>query len=179
MDLKRTAVIGSLILLALSISCGTPEKKVSDMVLPDMERLFNFYSEKQASGALNILADSLKRANEDLKSSELFVQAAFVYWEGGESDSAVAMLHKAIDHGMSNPRILEKFADRKNKIQGSQWSVLEKRLDSIGEELSKLSHFEFRTEAMDAFWPYFNAALKDTSDARNQLKKYAVLCKLS
>jgi hypothetical protein len=174
MDLRHTAVIASLTLIALSTSCGTPEKKVSDMVLPDMERLYNFYGEKQASGALKILADSLQQANEDLKSSELFVQAAFVYWEGGETDSAIAMLHKAIDHGMSNPRILEKFPERKNKIQGFQWSVLENRLDSIGEELGKLSHFEFRTEAMDAFWPYFNAALKDTSDARTQLKNYVL-----
>lgn len=172
MNLRHTAFVLSLGILALGISCGPPEKKISEMRLPNMERLFNFYGEKQASGALKILADSLMKANEDLQSSELFVQAAYVYWEGGETDSAITMLQKAIDNGMSNPRILDKFPKRTNALQGAGWETLQVRLDSIDRELKELSHFELRTEAMDAFWPYFNRALEDTSQARVQLRTF-------
>ena len=174
MNLRHTAFVLSLGILTLGISCGPPEKKVSEMRLPNMERLFNFYGEKQASGALKILADSLKSANEDLQSSELFVQAAYVYWEGGETDSAAAMLHKAIDNGMSNPRILDKFPRRNNAIEGAGWDALQDRLDSIDRELKELSHFELRTEAMDIFWPYLNRSLEDTSQARAELKTFVL-----
>jgi len=172
MNLRHTAFVLSLGILTLGISCGPPEKKISAMQLPNMEHLFNFYGEKQASGALIILADSLKNANEDLQSSELFVQAAYVYWEGGETDSAAAMLHKAIDNGMSNPRVLEKFPKRNTALEGTGWDALRDRLDSIDRELKELSHFELRTEAMDVFWPYLNRALEDTSQARVQLKSF-------
>ena len=174
MNFKYSTFVLSLGFLILGISCGPPEKKVSEMQLPNMERLFNFYGEKQASGAFKVLADSLMRANEDLQSSELFVQAAYAYWEGGETDSAMAMLHKAIDNGMSNPRILEKFPKRTNAPEGKGWSALQDRLDSIDRELKELSHFELRTEAMDAFWPYLNRALQDTSQAREQLKTFVL-----
>ncbi|MGB5315879.1 MAG: DUF2268 domain-containing putative Zn-dependent protease [Robiginitalea sp.] len=174
MKLRHTACVLSLGILTLGISCGTPEKKVSDMRLPNMERLFNFYGDKQAAGDFKALADSLVRANEDLQSSELFVQAAYVYWEGGETDSAIAVLHKAIDQGMCNPRILEKFPKRTNELKGEGLAALQERLDSIDMELKKLSHFELRTEAMDAFWPYLNTALQDTSQARQQLKTFVL-----
>jgi hypothetical protein len=144
------------------------------MTLPNMERLFDFYAAKQASGSYKILADSLMRANADLRASELYVQAAFAYWEGGETDSAAAMLHHAIDHGMSNPRILDKFPPGRSPVQGPGWTTLQQRLDSIDMELKELSHFELKTEAMDAFWPYFKTALKDTSQARVQLKTFVL-----
>mgnify|MGYP001554019418 FL=1 len=172
MNLRYTAFVFSLGILTLGISCGPPEKKVSEMRLPDMERLFNFYGEKQASGAFKVLADSLIKANEDLQSSELFVQAAYVYWEGGLTDSAAAMLHKAIDNGMSNPRILDKFPNPAGPLEGMRWDALQDRLDSIDRELKELSHFELRTEAMDVFWPYLNRSLEDTSQAREQLKTF-------
>lgn len=174
MKLRRTYCSACLGLMVLGISCGTPEKKISEMTLPNMERLFDFYGAKQASGAYKILADSLMRANEDLRSSELYVQAAMNYWEGGEKDSAVAMLHNAIDCGMSNPRILEKFPNRESTFSGAEWTALQGRLDSISLELKALSHFELRTEAMDAFWPYFKTALEDTTLAREQLKTFVL-----
>lgn len=170
--LRKLVIVLSLGFLVLGVSCETPEKQVSEMNLPNMERLFDFYGAKQASGAFKILADSLVQANKDLKSSELYVQASFVYWEGDEADSAVAMLHKAIDNGMSNPKILDKFPNRDNPVEGEIWDGLLRRLDSIDRQLKALSHFELKTEAMDAFWPYFETALKDTSRARQQLKTF-------
>ncbi len=167
----RSASFG---LLALGVSCGPPEKQVAEMTLPDMERLFDYYGAQQSIGAYKTLADSLYRANEDLQASELYVQAAYVYWEGGETDSAVSMLHRAIDRGMSNPRILDKFPDRKTPPEGPAWTGLQQRLDSIDRELKALAHFELKTEAMDAFWPYFNAALADTTQARLQLKTFVL-----
>jgi hypothetical protein len=174
MNLRYTAFVLSLGILTLGISCGPPEKKVSEMRLPNMEDLFNFYGEKQASGAFKVLADSLIEANKDLQSSELFVQAAYVYWEGGLMDSAAAMLHKAIDNGMSNPRILDKFPNPAGPLEGMHWDVLQDRLDSIDRELKELSHFELRTEAMDVFWPYLNRSLEDTSQARAALKTFVL-----
>ena len=174
MDSRVNYILVILVLLALGISCESPERKVSEMKLPDMERLFDYYGAKQESGAFKSLGDSLMRANRDLQASELYVQAAFVYWEGGETDSALAMLHRAIDNGMSNPRILEKFPGQNITREGTSWIGLQQRLDSIEKELKALSHFEFKTGAMDAFWPYFNAALKDTSMAREELKTFVL-----
>lgn len=168
---------GVFLLLSLALGCRSTEedRRPSDYqahYLPEMEGLFNYYQRAQDANALKQLADSLLRANRDLKASELFVQAAYVYWASGETDSAASMVHHAIDQGMSNPRILDKFPSLSDPPQTAAWKSLLKRLDSIDQRLKELDNFELKTEAMQAFWPYFEQALADTAQARKHLKAY-------
>ena len=166
----------SLVAMLVISACRTGDTSVPEdfeaLYLPDMEGLFNYYERAARSGRHKALADSLLLANKDLKASELFVQAAFAYWESGARDSAAAMLHKAIDHGMSNPRILDKFPPPRTFPPDGEWRTLMARLDSVDKRLRELDNFELRTEAMEAFWPYFEKALSDTSQARRQLRAF-------
>ena len=140
--------------------------------LPEMEGLFNEYQKLQDKGAYGKLADTLRLANKDLQASELYVQAAFAYWDAGEADLATGMLHRAIDRGMSNPKVLEKFPKTGDRPTGTSWDDLLRRLDSIQPQLQKPSHFDLKTTAMEAFWPHFEKAMADTSRARRHLKAF-------
>jgi hypothetical protein len=138
-----------------------------------MEGLFNYSQRTQNRGSFRLLADSLRNANQDLRSSELFVEAAHAYWKSGDLDSAVSMFNSAIDHGMSNPSILDKLSIS-DTPGGAEWNALTERLDSIGLKLGELNHFELRTDAMTTFWPYFEKAMADTSQARTYLREFVL-----
>ncbi len=144
----------------------------STAYLPEMEGLFNVYQALQEGASYRKLADTLRLANKDLRASELYVQAAYAHWEAGDTEAASAMLNQAIDVGMSNPRVLEKFPKRVNRPEGPAFNRLQGRLDSINVQLRKPSHFELKTASMDAFWPYFEKAMADTTQARRYLKTF-------
>ena len=143
-----------------------------DAFLPEMDGLFNEFQKLQDLGSYEVLGDTLMSANKDLQASELYVQAAFAYWEAGDADAAAAMLHRAIDRGMSNPKVLEKFPESQQEPTGASWDQLKKRLDSIQAQLQKPSNFDLKTASMEAFWPYFEKAMADTSQARRHLKAF-------
>ncbi|MDX1331608.1 MAG: DUF2268 domain-containing putative Zn-dependent protease [Robiginitalea sp.] len=168
------ALLGAFFLVA---ACEDPQDdKVPvdyrDAFLPEMEGLFNEYQKLQDFGSYGALGDTLRRANKDLQASELFVQAAFAYWEAGDMAAATTMLHRAIDRGMSNPKILEKFPETDQEPAGDSWDQLLGRLDSIQTQLRKPANFELKTASMEAFWPHFERAMKDTSEARRHLKAF-------
>lgn len=170
--MKRYLQHAAMAIFLLLTGLGCQREEPRPAYLPDMEGLFNYYERAQQAGALKGLADSLFRANRDLKASELYVQAAYLYWQSGEMDSTASMLHQAIDQGMSNPRILDKFPPGGELPDTPTWNTLMTRLDSIDARLGELGNFELRTEAMEAFWPYFERALADTSTARKHLEEY-------
>ncbi|MEJ2584334.1 MAG: DUF2268 domain-containing putative Zn-dependent protease [Robiginitalea sp.] len=147
-------------------------KDYRDAYLPEMEGLFNEFQKLQDFGSYRVLGDTLRRANKDLQASELYVQAAYAYWEAGDPEAATTMLHRAIDRGMSNPKVLEKFPKTGQKPEGTAWKHLLQRLDSIQTQLKKPSNFDLKTASMDAFWPYFERAMADTSQARRHLKAF-------
>lgn len=164
--------------LAFSYSCEEGEaqaKNIQDpetMHFPDMEGLFTHFQQLYASGQFKALGDTLSAANKDLQASALSIQAAYGYWEAGMDQEAADQLHLAIDQGMSDPKVLDKFARPGRIPQGGVWESLQSRLDSIQVLLRDIEHFEFRTEAMDAFWPHFNNAVADTAKARLAMKAF-------
>ena len=168
------ALLGGVLFLT---GCGNPKGDrtsgdYQDAFLPEMEGLFNEFQRLQDAGSLRVLGDTLKGANADLQASELYVQAAFAYWEAGDSEQAATMLHRAIDRGMSNPKIMEKLPETGQKPTGGSWDALKKRLDSIQTQLRKPSNFDLKSGSMQAFWPYFEKAMADTSQARKHLKAF-------
>jgi hypothetical protein len=177
MKKMRSFIVFLLGSLVLAWSC-TEKREATDktdynlLFLPEMEGLFNNYQRMHDLGEFSALADSLWSANRDLKASELFVQAAYVYWEAGQADSATIMMHRAIDQGMSNPNILEKFPRGRITAEGAAWDRLQARLDSIETQLEQLSNFGLETRAMETFWPYLEQALADTTKAREILRSY-------
>ena len=169
------ALIGGLLFLA--IACrdtepGTPPMDYQDAYLPEMNGLFDEFQKLQEFGSFKVLGDTLLSANRDLQASELYVQAAYAYWEAGDQEAATTLLHQAIDRGMSNPKVLEKFPESTAEPSGTSWMRLLKRLDSIQTQLKKPSNFELKTGSMEAFWPHFEAAMADTSQARRHLKAF-------
>ena len=163
--------------LILGAGCKDPRPDEAhpdyrDAFLPEMEGLFDTFQKFQDRGSYAVLADTLRSANQDLQASELYVQASFAYWEAGDLDAATDMLHRAIDRGMSNPKILEKFPETHREPAGEAWMQLINRLDSIATQLHKPSNFALKTASMEAFWPHFEKAMADTSQARRHLRAF-------
>jgi len=178
MEKNMRSVVGLVLAISLAVSScrdSGPEKAspdLSEAYLPEMEGLFNYLQRSHARGSYTSMADSLNLANKDLQASEIYVEAAKAYWTAGQLDSAISMLHRAVDQGMSNPRILEKLPPSDHAPEGAAWDWLIERLDSIGVRLHQPNHFELRFEAMSAFWPFFEKAMVDTSQARTYLKEF-------
>lgn len=149
-----------------------PTSETARAYLPDMDGLMTHFQRLYVARKFAILADTLKAANADLQASALHIHTAYAYWDAGMTDAAVEELHRAIDRGMSDPMVLEKFPKSATRLEGSQWEGLHRRLDSIGKKVGNLDHFEFRTDAMEAFWPYFEKAVADSSVARGHLKEF-------
>ena len=107
------------------------KKRLNSLYLPDINLLYEDYEQLDSTGAYNSFAYTLVNANRDLKSSELYVEAASLYAQAGQSDSVAILLHKAIDNGMANPKIISKLHGLKNYTDSPLWQDLQRRLDSI------------------------------------------------
>lgn len=146
--------------------------KSEDLYLPDLNQLFENYESAERTGSYAAFANQLVKANRDLQSSELYVEAASLYDQAGHSDSVAILLHLAIDHGMANPNILERLKISPHQQGSTKWKELHSRLDSIRERLSSVDNFSLEVAAMSRFWPYFEKAKKDTSLAKAIFKEY-------
>ena len=142
------------------------------LYLPDLHLLYPAYEALDSTKAYAKLAHKLVRENRDLKSPQMYVEAALLYDKASYIDSIAGILHLAIDRGMANPLILQKFSFAASPPQTSQWISLQKRLDSIQQELKDVSHFSIEMDAMNDFWPYFERAKKDTAKAKDIFKEY-------
>jgi len=150
----------------------TPADPVASAYLPDINQLFEEYFVLDSLGDHEDLGDLLVRENRDLKSSELYLIAAWAYEGAGQADSVLSLIHQAIDRGMANPKILGKFRATAFSEDNPEYVRLLHRLDSIEAALSHVEHFAVKLEAMEAFWPYFDRALADTTRARRELRAF-------
>ena len=148
------------------------KKAINNLYLPDINLLYEDYEQLDSTGEYNAFANTLVNANRDLKSSELFVEAASLYAQAGQSDSVVILLHKAIDNGMANPKIITKLHGLTNYSDSPLWQKLQRRLDSINVELRDVSHYSMEIASMNQFWDYFERAAKDTSSAKDIFKEF-------
>jgi len=171
---KRTLAYGLVLgLAAILAACGEAERQ-SGPYLPDMNLLFLEYNRLDSLGQYADLGGLLVAENRDLHASELYLAAAHSYLEAGQADSAVALLHQAIDAGMANPRILDKFGPIGLPVGDPALVRLYTRLDSIDRALRDVSNFDLEMRSMEAFWPYFDRALADTSRARAELRGFVL-----
>jgi len=175
---KRLFFLGGIVSLGLFLlQCRDVKEAGQDVstpeVLHDLNSVFEHYERLEKSGRFADLARKISEANRDLESSELYVEAASLYHLAGISDSAIILLHKALDQGMANPSILRKFPglDEQNGESLTQLSV---RLDSLANVLHSPSNFSLETRAMDQFWPYFEKAKSNPDSAKQYLKAYVL-----
>lgn len=158
--------------ILLGFSCTDDPSGKGQAFLPDLNLLFEDYEKLDSTGAYAAFANTLIQANRHLKSSELYVEAASLYAQAGNSDSVAILLNLAIDQGMANPKILTRLKVDSTARRGSEWERLLFRLDSIRTKLHSLSHFSLESKAMRHFWPYLEEALKDTTRAKTVLREY-------
>ncbi|MBT8322206.1 MAG: DUF2268 domain-containing protein [Eudoraea sp.] len=171
--MKPTRLAFILLLLGIGACRTYEEPPIRDLHLPDIIALFEL-SEKQelSKKEFKFLGDTLIAANQDLQAAQLYVEAASFYHQAGTSKKTVAALHQAIEKGMANPKILGRFPGIEESLEFPEGQRLKQRLDSIKQQLEQVSHYKLEMRAMDHFWPYFDSALKDTSKAREELKKF-------
>ncbi len=161
--------------LLSSIGCGKDKKMatgVNALYLPDMDRVFENYDLLDSTKNYSGFADRLLEVNRDLRSSEIYVQAAFLYHQDGKDEEIAPLLNLAIDHGMANPKVLSKFQNLKSLESSESWKRLKFRLDSIHQEVKDISHFDLEMEAMIRFWDYFERALADSINAKTIIKEF-------
>ncbi len=150
----------------------TDKEAINRLYLPDLNQLFEDYERLDSTGAYNTFAYKLVNANRDLNSSELYVEAASLYAQAGQSDSVAILLHKAIDNGMANPKIISKLQVVKNNMDTPLWRSLQPRLDSIQLQLQNVSNYSMELGSMTLFWDYFERAAKDTANAKDIFKEF-------
>ena len=150
----------------------TDKEVINRLFLPDLNLLYEDYEQLDSTGAYNTFAYKLVNANRDLKSSELYVEAASLYAQAGQSDSVAILLHKAIDNGMANPKIISKLRGVKIYKDKPLWQDLQIRLDSIQLQLEDVSHYSMEIGSMTLFWDYFERASKDTANAKDIFKEF-------
>lgn len=155
-------------------SCTEGRTGREQAILPDLNLLFEAYDSLDSTGAYAAFAHTLIQANRDLKSSELYVEAASLYAQAGHADSVAILLNLAIDQGMANPKILTRLQVESPTPAGPEWKRLLHRLDSIRIKLHSISHFSLESRAMRHFWPYLHKALKDSSRAKVLLRDFVL-----
>ena len=172
--IKRTykTVTGLLVAIAIIGCACSRQKAISEMYLPDINALFEDYERLDSTKNYSGFAEQLVEANGDLQASQIFVEAAALYHEARETNEVIGLLHQAIDVGMANPNILSKFEGLDQGLGSPEGERLKKRLDSIQEKLQDVSHFSLEMESMNQFWPYFERARKDSTQARAIFKEF-------
>lgn len=169
----KYSILLTFVLVTLSMACKNDvEKPISELHLPDINALFESYETYDSLKAYSGFANKLVAANEDLQSSQIYVEAASLYHQDGKIDKVIELLHKAIDHGMANPNIISKYEGLNEKLASSDGKRLEQRLDSIHEKLKDVSHFSLEMESMNQFWSFFERAKKDPENAKAIFKEF-------
>lgn len=156
----------------LVLSCENTERTIEDLQLPDMNLLFEDYEQLDSTKAYSNFAETLEDANRDLQASEMYVEAAKLYHQAGQSKEVIRLIHLAIDKGMANPKILSKFQNLHLDQDSETVQRLEERLDSIQRKLQEVTHFSMEMESMNQFWEYFDRARKDTANAKAIFKEF-------
>lgn len=162
----------SAILFLLMACTGKSPEGIDAYYLPDLNVLFDGYDDLDSTAAYAAFGTKLVRANRDLQASQLYIEAASMYQQAGNTDSVVYCLHKAIDRGMANPNILSRLGLKPGVHQGQDWKRLYHRLDSIQAELMNVANFSLEIDAMQQFWPYFERAKQDKTDAKKIFKEF-------
>ncbi|MCP4975306.1 MAG: hypothetical protein GY931_04020 [Maribacter sp.] len=170
---SKYSVLLTFVLVTLPIACKNDvEKPITELHLPDINALFDSYETIDSLKDYSRFANKLIGANEDLQSSQIYVEAASLYHQDGKIDKVIELLHKAIDHGMANPKIISKYEGLNEKLTSSDGKRLEQRLDSIHDKLKDISHFGLEMESMNQFWSYFERAKKDPDNAKVIFKEF-------
>jgi hypothetical protein len=169
----RPAILGlALLLMGLGACKRGTEVAVTEHHLPDIVRLFEISEKDKSPETLKALGDTIIAANRDLKSSQLYIEAATQYHKAGAGTEMINALNLAIDQGMANPKIMDQFSGHELALASSAGIRLFERLDSIQKQLEQVSHYDLEMRSMEQFWPYFERAITDTSKARQELKKF-------
>lgn len=169
----KYSILLTFVLVILSIRCKRDaEKPITELHLPDINALFESYETIDSLKAYSAFANQLVVANEDLQSSQIYIEAASLYHQDGEIDKVIEFLHKAIDHGMANPKVISKYKGLNEKLTSTQGKRLEQRLDSIHEKLKEVAHFGLEMESMNQFWDFFERAKKDPENAKAIFKEF-------
>ena len=112
-------VYRSLLMVFLSFGCGTTRNK---SIVPDLQKIGSVCDSFVSSRMHVEAADLYFKTGKDLGSSELYVYAAWQYAEANMKDSALISINHSIDHGMSNPKVLELYnlTDSKKHVNSKQ-----------------------------------------------------------
>ena len=142
--------------------------------LPNMGRLYDSLEPLEAAGKYAAIARNLFTANQDLRSSELYLYTALYYSKADMPDSAAISIALALDNGMANPKILAVHKELNIVKQSDRWKEIDRELNALNKQLSKFERFEIDTSPMAFFGKYFRVAQQDTTRAREMLQEYIV-----
>lgn len=162
---------------AILIACSIPyllsaQTNNSNSTLPDLDWIGRRCDTLRKSGKFKDAADLYFNTGEKLGSSELFIYAAWQYGLANIPEAALFSINCAIDKGMSNPNILSVYQLEDAGIGSETRNRVDRRLDSIRQNLKRIDNFDIITEPLDTFWPYFDLALKDRDNANRYFSSY-------
>lgn len=171
----RSLITLQLILQLLFISCSSNQNNSSSSYdLPDLNDLWEPYDSLKENGDWGTLANRFFTRNSNLKSSELYVNAAWMYREASMFDSAAIALNMALDNGLANPKVQYKYNLEEAVMQSDLRSKINRKIDSLEARLSSAENFEIDVSPIFSFWKYYNSAVKDSAISKSVLKAYVL-----
>ncbi len=171
MDLKKAMLITFILLSFLWSGAKAQSQKSKIANPPELEGYGRYIRSLINEGKNAEVANWFFTQNQNLNSSNYYTFAAKFYEMAKKSDSAAVSLNLALDNGMSDPNIIEK-ENLTSIQQTSLWVEIKPKLDALDKKLHSIENFQIDTEPMDSFWPYFNLAIADTSQAKKKLSQY-------
>jgi hypothetical protein len=163
------------LMIPVFLNCRGPAKDLSSEVKinpPDLAEIVSKCDSLQALGLYQDAARLYFYCNKGFESPQIYICAAELYAVAYIQDSALISVDLAINHGMSNPKILSKLGMENFGLNTALRSKIDQKLDSIARKISQLDNFEIITDPIESFWPYFNAAIADTANAKSYLSDF-------
>ena len=171
MDFKKVMLITFILLSFLWNGVKAQSQKSDITSPPELEGYGKYLRSLINEGKNAEVANWFFTKNRNLNSSKYYMLAAKFYEMAKKPDSAAVSLNLALDNGMSDPNIIEK-ENLTSIQQASSWVEIKSKLDALDKKLHNIENFQIDTEPMDSFWPYFNLAIADTSQAKKTLSQY-------
>ena len=98
-------LLAASVFILFAAACKEKDRGITDKHLPDLNVLFQGYDQLDSTRAYTQFAEKLLAANKDLRSSEIFIEAASLFHQAGKDEKVAELLNTAIDNGMANPKI--------------------------------------------------------------------------
>ena len=140
--------------------------------LPNLKEDYRQLSRWQQEGKVDSLVDYLSIYNGALRSPTMAIHAAWRLAKLGSYPEAADQLLRALDYGLTNSNVIEKYDGLEVVKDQPEWPEIERRLSHLSKQTSDIDHFAVSYEEAVDFWETYEKAREDTTQAHAYFEDY-------